>query len=252
MKKKNPLPGIQALEHSWIKAQASVPRSAQYLMIVLHGRGDSLDSFVSIREELKIPEMNYLLVNAPRAYDGGFSWYAFEPNQKTGILKSRAKLVQLISELSQLGWAPNKIFLYGFSQGSLLSCDLAMFAPFQFAGIVGISGYIYFFEEWKKSLLPSAFQTPWLVTHGLQDDALPIVKTREQIFKLKDVGLPITWKEFLKDHEIDLYIETNFIRKWIRSKMVRPKKSAFTLPDAVMQPGVQTSSSYSRQRLRSF
>ncbi len=218
MKKKNFLPGLQALEHSWIKAQADIPKNAQYVMIVLHGRGDSLDSFFSIRDELKTPEMNYLLVNAPRAYDGGFSWYAFEPNQKNGILKSRAKLLKLIEELGALGWPPSRIFLYGFSQGSLMSCDLAMFAPYHFAGVIGISGYIYFFEEWKKSLKPSAFHTPWLVTHGLNDDLLPIVETRAHIQKLKDVGLPITWKEFLKDHEIDLNIETNFIRKWVRSK----------------------------------
>ena len=244
-KKKNLLPGITALEHSWIIAQAGTPQSAQYLMIVVHGRGDSLDSFMTIGEELKIPEMNYLLVNAPRAYDDGFSWYAFEPNQKTGILKSRAKLLQLIQELKTIGWAPNKIFLYGFSQGALLSCDLAMFAPFQLAGIVAISGYVYFFEEWKKSLKPSAFQTPWLITHGLEDDLLPVVTTRNQVQKLKDVGLPITWKEFMKDHEIDLHVETSFIRKWVRSKMVRTRRPTYLPPD-------QTSSSNSKQRFKSF
>ena len=248
MNKDNLIPGIQALEHSWMSANSAVPEDDQYLMIVLHGRGDSLDSFLTIKDELKIPEMNYLLVNAPRAYDDGYSWYAFEPNQKTGILKSRTKILTLLEELALLGWSADKIFLYGFSQGALMSCDLAMFAPHRFAGIVAISGYIYFFEEWKKSLQASAFLTPWLVTHGLTDDLLPITSTREQIEKLKSVGLPIIWKEFLKEHEIDTYIETGFIRKWVRSKMSSQKK----LTRLQKTISLQTSSSNSKQRSKSF
>lgn len=254
--KNNLIPGIQALDHCWINASSAIPQSDQYLMIVLHGRGDSLDSFLSIKEEIKIPEMNYLLVNAPRIYDGGYSWYAFEPNQKTGILKSRDKLLKLLAELSELGWAPNKIFLYGFSQGALLSCDLAMFAPMAFAGIVAVSGYIYFFEEWKKLLNSTAFKTPWLVTHGMYDDLLPLADTRKQIQKLQSVGLPIVWKEFLKDHEIDLRIETQFIRKWLRTKLISnlsfQKK---TIPGPIPRNGqalFQTSSSNSKQRSKSF
>ncbi len=244
MSKNNIIPGLQALDHSWINASSAIPDEDQYLTIVLHGRGDSLDSFVSIKEELKIPEMNYLLVNAPRAYDAGFSWYAFEPNQKPGILKSRSKLSMLLEELALLGWPPRKIFFYGFSQGALMSCDLVMFGPHAFAGVVAISGYIYFFEDWKKSLKASAFQTPWLVTHGLQDDLLPIEETREQLEKLKGVGLPIVWKEFMKDHEIDLNIETQFIRKWMKSKM--------TQKSSMLRFFAQTSSSNSKQRSKSF
>ncbi len=248
MKQNNLVPAIQALKHCWLKASSAVHQDQQYLTIVLHGRGDSLDSFMSIQGELKIPEMNYLLVNAPRAYDDGYTWYAFEPNQKAGILKSRAKLLQLLSELSTLGWTPDRIFLYGFSQGALLSCDLAMFAPRAFAGIIAISGYIYFFEDWKRALRPSAFQTPWLLTHGLQDDLLPITDTRTQVQKLQAIGLPITWKEFMKDHEIELFIETDFIRKWMQSKMNRSKNSR--LPSLLSQ--LQTSSSNSKQRAKSF
>ena len=248
MKQKQFIPGISALEHCWLQANVSVPQDKQYLMIVLHGRGDSLDSFLSIKEELKIPEMNYLLVNAPRVYDEGFSWYAFEPNQKAGVLRSRERLLKLVSELREFGWAPNRIFLYGFSQGALLSCDLTMFGPHIFAGTIAISGYIYFFEAWKKNLKPSAFQTPWLVTHGIYDDLLPVSETRDQVQKLLGVGLPITWREFLKEHEIELRIETQFIRKWVYARMKRDKKTS--LPKS--QEIYQTSSSNSKQRFKSF
>ncbi len=239
-------PITQEFDHKWINASRSVPQKSQYLMIVMHGRGDNLDSFVSIKDELKIPEMNYLLLNAPRAYDEGFTWYAFEPNQKRGILNSRKKLIKLFEELSILGWTPDRIFLYGFSQGALMSCDLAMFAPHAFAGIVAISGYIYFFEDWKKDLKASAFRTPWLVTHGFRDDLLPIQDTRDQVRKLQAVGLPITWKEFLKEHEIDLNIETQYIRNWVKTQMESSKKVRIPFRQ------YQISSSNSKHRSKSF
>jgi len=48
----------------FISAQAKSDK----LMIVLHGRGDSIKPFAKFDEELQIPEMNYLLLNAPRKF----------------------------------------------------------------------------------------------------------------------------------------------------------------------------------------
>jgi phospholipase/carboxylesterase len=207
-------------------ASARIPRSEQRLMIVLHGRGDSLRPFRELREELRIPGMNYLLLNAPRKYDGGYSWYAFPPNQKNGILKSRAKLLSLMDELQEQGWNSREIFFFGFSQGCLMSVDMGLHFTQPLAGIIGVSGYVYFFRNWKKTLPSAAFHTPWLMTHGIFDDALGIGDTRGHVKQMHSVGLPILWKEFNKDHEIDQEIEAPMIRNWILARM--PKGRAAT------------------------
>lgn len=208
-------------QYEWIAASSSVPRNKQRLMIVLHGRGDSLKAFRSIKEELRLPEMNYLLLNAPRSYDGGFTWYAFPPNQANGVLLARKKLTALLHELEFQGWPSEEIFFYGFSQGCLVSCDFAMNSGIKFGGVIGISGYIYFFENWKRKLTKASFATPMLVTHGVFDEDLPIIETREHIEKLKAAGLNLLWKEFNKEHEIDEEIETPFIRQWVRAQINR-------------------------------
>ena len=220
-------------QYEWIAASTSVPRHKQRLMIVLHGRGDKLNSFRSIKEELNLPEMNYLLVNAPRSYDGGFTWYAFPPNQAKGVLLARKKLTALVHGLEFQGGPAEQIFFYGFSQGCLVSCDFAMNSGIKVAGIVGISGYIYFFDNWKKKLTSTSFATPMLVTHGVFDEDLPMLETREHIEKLKAAGLNILWKEFNKAHEIDEEIEAPFIRQWVRAQinrsMTKPQSIAETL-----------------------
>jgi phospholipase/carboxylesterase len=42
-------------------------RDSRRSMIVLHGLGDTLDSFRSLPAEINLPWLNYLLVNAPNA-----------------------------------------------------------------------------------------------------------------------------------------------------------------------------------------
>lgn len=222
-------------QYEWIAAAPSVPRSKQRLMIVLHGRGDNLKSFRSIKEELKLPEMNYLLLNAPRSYDGGFTWYAFPPKQSNGVLLARKKLKALLHELEFQGWPPEEIFFYGFSQGCLVSCDFAMNSGIKVAGIIGISGYIYFFENWKRKLTQSSFATPMLVTHGVFDEDLPMLETREHVEKLKAAGLNILWKEFNKAHEIDEEIETPFIRQWVKAQINRTASKEPSLVQAVFK-----------------
>jgi phospholipase/carboxylesterase len=203
----------------WIPASRLVPRSEQKLMIVLHGRGDEADSFLSIKSELKVPGMNYLLLNAPRRYDTGHTWYAFPPNQAHGVLQARARLTALMSELAEQGWAPGDIFFYGFSQGALVSVDFATHFEHKLAGVIAISGYYFFFNRWKSQLTKAAFKTPMLITHGVFDDALPISDSRVHVKKLKTAGLDILWKEFNKDHEIDDENENPFLRAWIQSKL---------------------------------
>lgn len=184
-------------------------------MIVLHGRGDSLRPFRNFDKELKIPGMNYLLLNAPRKYLSGFTWYAFPPNQQLGIYEARKKLNILMEELIMQGWKPEDVFFFGFSQGCLVSCDFAMNYEHRLGGVIGVSGYVYFFKNWKKNLKLGSMQTPVLLTHGLRDQDLPLAETKSHYEKLKNIGLNIDWLEVDKDHEIDDEMEIPLIRDWI-------------------------------------
>lgn len=222
--------------HQWLPAAPHVPREAQKVMIVLHGRGDSLRSFRSIREELDIPEMNYLLLNAPRGYDDGYSWYAFEPNQGRGILQAREKLRQLMNELELAGWKSTDVFFFGFSQGCVVSVDFALHYIKSLGGVIGISGYVFFFPNWKKAVSKAAFQTPLLITHGFFDDVIPLEGVRHNVDELHAARLPIEFREFNKDHGIDDEIEIPFIRSWVmkfwKSKSARRpfKRASRSLP----------------------
>src|SRR2546427_4639517 len=52
-------------------------KKSRRLLIMLHGLGDSLEGFRWLPEALNLPWLNYLLVNAPDEYYGGFFLYDF-------------------------------------------------------------------------------------------------------------------------------------------------------------------------------
>src|SRR5437867_3495952 len=59
------------------------------LLIMLHGLGDSLAGYRWMPEALGLPWLNYLLVNAPDQYFGGYSWYDFIGDIAPGVERSR-------------------------------------------------------------------------------------------------------------------------------------------------------------------
>lgn len=211
----------------WISASPRVPRDRQKLMIVLHGLGDSRDSFADIRQELRLPEMNYLLLNAPKKSGDGFSWYSLEPRHAKDVRRARLGLFALIQELRREGWAQEDIFFLGHSQGALMVCDLLMTHPGTFGGAVGISGYVWFFRGWKTIARTSAaWTTPWLMTYGTRDRVIPPAEIREDLEKLWSAGAPVVARAFVKGHDFDYRHEVPFVREWLKFQYASSRQRA--------------------------
>lgn len=196
----------------------SAKRPSKKLMLVLHGKGDSLKPFRKFDEEMGMSDFNYLLINAPKKFLGGYSWYGDPPFQKAGVLRIRNRLFRLLSELEKQGWDLSQVFLLGFSQGCLVSADLAMHYPKRLGGVIGISGYFQFYPRWRNEITSQALRTPWLLTHGRKDDVLPIADTKFGVRKLKSIGLQIEWVESDKKH-VFKDEEYPVIRDWIQNQL---------------------------------
>jgi phospholipase/carboxylesterase len=187
------------------------------LMIMLHGLGDSIEGYRWWPEALRLPWLNHLLVNAPDEYYGGYSWFDYPDDIAPGILRSRKMLFHLLDELRSKGFPTEQITLGGFSQGCLMTMDVGLRYPHRFAGLIGISGWVFELEKTVKELSPVAQQQRLLITHGTSDPVIPIERTRPQIPPLKTAGLNVEWREFAKVHTIQGEIEMAVIREFVRA-----------------------------------
>src|ERR1700685_2074830 len=98
-------------------------KNSRRLMIMLHGLGDSIEGYRWMPEAMNLPWLNYLLVNAPDEYYGGYSWFNLD-EQKPGILRSRKMLFALLDDLRAKKFPAGQITLGGFSQGCLMAIDV--------------------------------------------------------------------------------------------------------------------------------
>jgi phospholipase/carboxylesterase len=161
--------------------------------------------------------MNYLLVNAPDEYYGGYSWFEFPGDAAPGIRRSRQLLFELLDDLRAKNFPADQITLGGFSQGSLMALETGLRYPHRLAGIVGLSGWVFEIEKLIRDLTPVAKSQRLLVTHGRFDPLLPFAESRRQIQQLQAAGLNITWREFPKQHEIYGAEEIAAIREFVRA-----------------------------------
>ncbi len=185
------------------------------LWIMLHGLGDSIEGYRWLPEAMDLPWMNYLLVNAPDEYYGGYSWFDFVGDMVPGVCRSRERLFQLLDAQQERGFAADQIIFGGFSQGCLMSIEVGLRYPRRLAGIVGISGYICQPEKLVTELSPVARQQRLLLTHGTQDPLLRFDEVRPKIAMLERAGLNIEFHAFQKAHTIAGQQEIDVIRKFV-------------------------------------
>ncbi len=113
---------------------------ARAAMILLHGRGATAQSILSLADHLHHPDFVYLAPQAP-----GNQWY---PNRfmtplagnEPHLSGALAVVDGLVEQLGQAGIPPEKVVLAGFSQGACLALEYAGRKARRYGGVLGFSG----------------------------------------------------------------------------------------------------------------
>ena len=172
------------------------------LMVMLHGYGDNAANFLHLADPIDLDEwgMHYISLNAPNIIIGnlmGYQWFNLYPG---GVYIAEAgpeeykevnneielavlKLKETIKfYLEQLKLTFSDCFVMGFSQGGIITFELARRMDNALSGIGILSGRIIQKEEKTNKLLQ---KTPIFISHGNQDDVLPVFNFDKSIQYLK-------------------------------------------------------------------
>ncbi|MGF6109032.1 alpha/beta hydrolase [Pseudomonas frederiksbergensis] len=161
--------------------QANPDSHNQPLVIFLHGYGSNERDLFGIKDELPT-QYNYLSVQAPVALDAdSYQWFRKKGegayNGETDDLKTSGKvLLDFIAQATKKYHTDaNKVFLVGFSQGAIMSYEVALRHPDAVGGIAALSGRIL--PVLKSELKPDEKrqQLAIFIGHGTVDQRLPLV-----------------------------------------------------------------------------
>ena len=195
------------------------------LMIMLHGYGSNEKDLIQLAPSLR-PEFRYISARAPQTMDFGmFGWFPLEftPN---GIIVDYAAAQRAVEQLigfigdiiAEYRPAGNKVFLMGFSQGTVMSYLTAFLAPELLHGVIACSGQLPEKTVPHDTLKPALRKLPFLVMHGIYDEVLPIAKGRAAHKWLQEHVEDLTWREYPIAHQIsDSGIE--LMSSWLEERV---------------------------------
>ncbi len=207
---------LMSLTTSTIK---SANGSSKYWMVVLHGLGDSMEGYQWMPEKMALPWMNYLLVNAPEAYYTGYSWFDIEGNHDPGVQASRTQLFTTLDQFREEQEVDSKcLFVFGFSQGCVMTVETGFRYPHSLAGCIGVSGFIHRLESLFLEASPHAKEQHFLLTHGSYDPLIPAQPVGDQVEQMKQKGFACEWQIYPKEHTIYGDVEIQCFRDFLERR----------------------------------
>lgn len=179
------------------------------LLALLHGVGSNERDLFSLAPQLD-PRMRIVSARAPltRA-PGSYAWFhvQFVPGgfviDPAQLDASRQTLATFLDEaVAAYDADPARVYLFGFSQGAIMSLVTAIATPQRLAGVVALAGRI------PPEALPWAVapeQTeglPVLLAHGRADSVIPVEWAHRARATLEQQRVALTYREYDTDHRI--------------------------------------------------
>ena len=175
--------------------QASPDSVDQPLVIFLHGYGSNEEDLFGIKDELP-GRYTYLSVRAPMVLqEGSYQWFRKKGegayNGETDDLKTSGQvLLDFVAQAAKkYHTQPDKVYLVGFSQGAIMSYEVALRHPEAVGGIAALSGRVL--PVLKSELKPDAKRQSLaiFIGHGTADKRLPFNDGTEADSLLKSLSL---------------------------------------------------------------
>ena len=164
------------------------PGEAAVVAILVHGRGATAESILSVADALDLSGVSYV---APQA--AGRTWYPhsfltpIEQNEPF-LTSALGAIGSLLSELNAQGVASERIAFVGFSQGGCLSLEFAARHARRYAAMAGLSAGLIGPPGTPRDYAGSLSGTPVLLGCSDTDTHIPLARVHESAQVFRDLG----------------------------------------------------------------
>ncbi len=172
--------------------------SPDSLVILLHGVGADGANLAPLSEALEpfLPDAAFVAPDAPERFEGGGSgrqWFSIvgvgDANRQERVFKARAGFDRVVArEIERAGFAGriDRVALFGFSQGAILSLDALADGRWPVAAVVAASGRLVTPVGPK-----AAMATPVLILHGERDEVIAAAEAGRAERALEAAGFTV-------------------------------------------------------------
>jgi predicted esterase len=167
---------------------------ARGAMVMLHGRGATAESILTLVPALGIVDFAYL---APQA--GGNSWWpqsflAPIPQNEPGISSAMQAVEDVLAHVEAAGVPPDRTVLLGFSQGACLAAEFAARHARRYGGVASLSGGLIGPNGTPRDYPGSLDGTPVFLGCSDMDSHIPAERVRLSAEVLERLGGEVTMR----------------------------------------------------------
>ncbi|QHF44544.1 phospholipase [Pseudomonas sp. S35] len=198
----------------------------QPLVIFLHGFGSDEQDLFGIKDVLP-PTWTYLSVRAPMPVQpDGFRWFTKTPGDGdydgvTADLHSSAALIKdfVAKATAKYHTQRDRVFLVGFSQGAIMSYEVALRDPALVRGIAALSGSLL--PVLKAELKPDERlgELAIFIGHGTLDQALPYASATRANDVLVGLGLKPEFHGYTGVNHTVSAVEVRDLKAWLEKSL---------------------------------
>jgi phospholipase/carboxylesterase len=182
-------------------------------LVMLHGYGSRAEDWLQFEDAWQLPANTRRVfpqapLRGPLTGQRGWWWLNIEghipkgellpdyTHASPGGIKVASRMVRAL-----LAGQQSPIILGGFSQGAMVSGEIAFQSDQDLAGLILLSGTVVDEEKWAEHFAGRR-HLPIFIAHGRFDAVLPFSIMERFQARLKAFGLNVTWMPFEGEHEI--------------------------------------------------
>ncbi len=155
----------------------------------------------------------------------GYGWFPIAlggPLDLPSLLSAREELRTFLdAALTRYPVDRKKLAVLGFSQGGVMAYSLALGEPERFAALAALSSWLPPALLEALPAAPASEQLPILIQHGSRDELVGVGQARQSVETLRDLRLPITYREYDMGHEISPRSLSD-LSAWLQEKVLSP------------------------------
>jgi phospholipase/carboxylesterase len=188
------------------------------VVVLLHGWGAAGDDLVPLARILATPDTRFVVPAAPLPHPaGGRAWWHLDLERRQqahaqgrtneiaadvpdGLIAARTRVQALLRDVRER-LRPSVLTLAGFSQGGMLSMDVALAADPPVDRVAVLSGTVIAEKVWREQMSRPA-KLPVFLSHGREDGLLPFAMSERLKALLEQNGFSVTWVPFDGGHDI--------------------------------------------------
>ena len=195
-----------------VRAAGTPLAKASVAMIMVHGRGASAESILTLAAALAVPGVAFL---APQAGGSqGNQWYPYtfmapiEQNEP-GISSGMRAIERVLARIEAAGIPPARTLLLGFSQGACLASEFVARHARRYGGLAVLSGALIGPDGLPRNYPGSLEATPVFLGCSDVDSHIPAWRVRESAEVLEELGAEVTLRLYpgmghvINDDEIE-------------------------------------------------